>query len=59
MEHLIFGIKRQFSPLEFSAITVVIVAGSFGVAAATSDVSIVFGLTGAIGSSLLSFVFPG
>lgn len=59
IEHLLFGIKRQFSPLEFSTVTVLVVGASFGVASATSNVDIVFGLTGAIGFSLMSFVFPG
>jgi amino acid permease len=58
VEHLFLGIKRQFSALEFSLTTVLIAAGTFGVAAATDDVGIVFGLTGSVGTSLLSFVLP-
>ena len=58
VEHLFLGIRRQFTPLEFSACTLILVAGSFGVAVATSNVDIVFGLSGAVGFSLLSFTFP-
>ncbi len=59
VEHLLLGIKRQFSSLEFKLCTLLIVACSFGVAVAVgSQVDIVFALTGAIGASLLCFVFP-
>lgn len=59
VEHLLLGIRRQFTPLESSTCSVVLIAGSFGVAVATQDVDIVFGLTGAIGFSLQTFFFPG
>jgi amino acid permease len=58
IEHLIFGIKRQFTTLEFSVVTLLIVAASFGAAIATSNVDLIFGLTGAIAFSLSCFVFP-
>jgi amino acid permease len=58
VEHLILGIKRQFTSLEFSFVTFLIVGGSFGVAVATTNVDLIFGLTGAIAFSLSCFVFP-
>ena len=59
VEHLFLGVKRQFTGIEFAICTLILVAGSFGVAVATDQVDLVFGLTGAVGFSLLSFFFPG
>ena len=59
VEHMFFGIRRQFSSLEFGVVTCILVGGAFGVAIATSNVDLVFGLVGSVAFSLTSFVFPG
>jgi amino acid permease len=58
VEHLLLGVRRQFTSLEFSMVTIIIVAGSFGVAIATTNVDLIFGLVGAIAFSLTCYVFP-
>jgi len=59
IEHLIFGIRREFSNLESLFCSVALLAGSFTIASITDNVEILFGLTGSLGSALLMFVVPG
>jgi len=59
IEHMIFGTKRRFAHTEFTFCTLVVVGGSFGVAAITDNVELIFGLTGSLGSALMMFVIPG
>jgi sodium-coupled neutral amino acid transporter 11 len=58
VEHLLLGVRRQFTVLEFSAITLLLVAASLGLAAATTNIALIFGLLGSVAYSLICFVFP-
>lgn len=58
LEHMLFGVKRRFSRFQSDVVSFLLVCATVALGSFVRDVGIIFGLTGALGDAVLTFIVP-